>query len=126
MDSLTQLEQRLAGIQQELSQTRLAPMATYQQPIPQESLEEKINRLIDEKLNKLAQSAMPPTQEQAAMGYGQALLCAVGSALNESQQLWLSEESNRKDIPAFLQSIEGQAITRRFFNSYKSFLESKS
>ena len=111
-------DQRIAMLQQQLN--------SYQKPtLPQqtESMEAMISRLIEEKLSKLTESNVP--QPVQPMDYGSQLLVAVGCALNEEQQLWLSEEKNRIDIPKYLASTEGQAITRRFFSSYKLYKETQ-
>ena len=98
----------------------------YQKPILNqqvESTEEMIHRILDEKLTQLIQPNVP--QQAQPIDYGSQLLVAVGSALTEEQQLWLSQDSNRADIPKFLSSMEGQAITRRFFSSYKQYKETQ-
>jgi hypothetical protein len=47
------------------------------------------------------------------------LLPAIGSALDEQQQLWLS--NNPSKLAAFFLTPEGQAVTRRFYIMYKEF-----
>jgi hypothetical protein len=87
-----------------------------------ETTEQMIGRVVEQKLAELlAPVATASTTNTSSMDYGSQLLLAVGSALTEEQQIWLSNESNRADIPRFLSSTEGQAITRRFFTSYKQF-----
>ncbi len=110
------LEDQLKGYQK----------STINQPIlttQTESMEAAISRIIDEKLLQLSKQVTQPVEEP--IDYGTQLLVAVGSALNEEQQVWLSCDTNRIDIPKFLASIEGQAITRRFFTTYKHFKETQ-
>jgi hypothetical protein len=47
------------------------------------------------------------------------LLPAIGSALDEQQQLWLSNNSGK--LAAFFLTPEGQAVTRRFYIMYKEY-----
>jgi len=128
MDSQA-LEQRIVALQAELMAVKTQTVPQYQpqiqlQPVmanpSMETTEDMVKRLIDEKLKQVL--ATQPTVQQP-MDYGQQLLVAVGSALNEEQQLWLSKDENRIDIPKFLSSIEGQALTRRFFTNYKDYKE---
>jgi hypothetical protein len=49
------------------------------------------------------------------------MLAALGSALSEEEQTWLSQSGNQDKVVDFFYTPEGQAITRRFMMSYKEF-----
>ena len=72
-----------------------------------------LKQLIAEVLDEREKEAAPSSE------YAQSLMLAIGSALTEDQQVWLS--SHPQDLPIFLASAEGQALTRRFFTSYKTY-----
>ena len=122
MDLQTTQQQRITMLEEQLKIYQ-KPTVNLQPQNQPESMEAMISRLIDEKLMQL--SSQVSQQQPEPIDYGTQLLVAVGSALTEEQQMWLSEESNRLDIPRFLSSIEGQAITRRFFSTYKQFKETQ-
>lgn len=64
--------------------------------------------------------------EQVSVGSaGNDFIVAVGSALNEDQQVWLSNPANQDKIIDFLTSPNGQALTRRFFTTYKDYKETR-
>lgn len=126
MDLLTP-DQRIQALQSQLS-ALIKPTESPQQQISQntvETTEQMVNRILDEKLSKLLGDTVQAVQPAQPVDYGTQLLVAVGCALTEEQQLWLSNESNRMEIPKFLSSAEGQAITRRFFTTYKQFKDTQ-
>jgi hypothetical protein len=113
MDSLA-LEQRIAFLQNQLQ--------SQSKPQNEETTEQVVSRIVEEKLTKLLGEPLQAVQQASQpIDYGSQLLVAVGSALSEEQQVWLSNDANRCDIPSFLTSPEGQAITRRFFSTYKQY-----
>lgn len=115
-------QQRIQMLEEQLKHYQ-KPMVS-QPVITTESTEAMISRIIDEKLMQLSKQVTEQVvAEEPIVDYGTQLLVAVGSALNEEQQVWLSCDANRIDIPRFLASIEGQSITRRFFTTYKQFKE---
>jgi hypothetical protein len=75
--------------------------------------------VMEETQRALANMSNPSAS--APTGLGTQILNALGTGLVEDQQLWLSEPSNQALIPEFLNTLEGQAFTRRFFSSYKNY-----
>jgi hypothetical protein len=49
------------------------------------------------------------------------MLAALGSALSEEEQVWISQPENQDKVTDFFKTAEGQAITRRFMMSYKEY-----
>jgi len=125
------LEMRIAALQAELQAVKYPQQSMLQQqvqqpPMPVESTEEMVKRLIDERLSEALAVASPPQpQQSASMDFGVLLLRAIGSGLTVSQQQWLSLPENQVNIPDYLMTIEGQAITRRFLNGYTEYKETK-
>ncbi len=70
-------------------------------------------------LKQLIAEVLDEREPAPSSEYAQSLMLAIGSALTEDQQVWLC--NNGKDLPLFLSTPEGQAITRRLFTSYKSY-----
>ena len=133
MDLQKTTEQRIAQLQLQLAQQTQQmgiPLPTVQPPVKQESTEEMISRLLDEKLSKLIPVANNPVavvEEAPAepLDYGTQLLVAIGSAITKEQQQWLSDVDNQIGIPVFLNTADGQAITRRFFKTYIEYKDAK-
>jgi len=133
MDLQKTTEQRIAQLQLQLAQQTQQmeiPLPTVQPPVKQESTEEMISRLLDEKLSKLIPVANNPVtvvEEALAepLDYGTQLLIAIGSAITKEQQMWLSEVDNQMGIHGFLNTADGQAITRRFFKTYIEHKDTK-
>jgi len=125
------LEMRIAALQAELQAVKYPQQSMLQQqvqqpPMPVESTEEMVKRLIDERLSEALAVASPPQpQQSASMDFGVLLLRAIGSGLTVSQQQWLSLPENQVNIPDYLMTIEGQAITLRFLNGYTEYKETK-
>lgn len=121
-DLLT-LPEQIARIQAQLNAN--APKYNLtRMPVTMAELEEVIKRVFDEKLAELSKSQVAETQKVEPCG-GSAMLSAIGSALTEDQQLWLSKPDNQDKIVEFLNSANGQALTRRFFTTYKDYKEQK-
>lgn len=129
MDSPQILEQRIAALQAELQAVKYQPQVNLLPPVqpspPKESTEEMVKRLIHEQLNQLIATPVAQQASPAPMDFGALLLQAIGSGLTEQQQLWLSLPENQINIPDFLMTPDGQAITRRFFNKYTEYKELK-
>lgn len=121
MDLLT-IPEQVAKIQAQLSMN--APQYnTVRMPVTMGELESIIKRVFSEQLAELSKSQVAGQSNAGSMG--SELLAAVGSALDEDQQLWLSNPSNQDKIIDFLTSPNGQALTRRFFTTYKDYKEAK-
>lgn len=132
------VEEEIKALQAELltvkqPQQQIANVVRQQ---PMESQEAMISRLIDEKLNTLLLAAqhipqvLPTPTPQVSQQSSTApepisLLSAIGSALTEQQQLWLSDAKNQTHIPEFLMTAEGKAIIRRFMSTYTEYRSSK-
>ncbi len=83
-----------------------------------ESVEETVKRVLQAEMAKL----QPPSlQAEPVANEGVNMLSAIGSALTEEQQQWLSVPENQTCVPEFFSTTEGQAITRRFFAAYKEY-----
>jgi len=84
-----------------------------------ESVEETVKRVLQTEMAKL----QPPSlqAEPIVSEEGVNMLSAIGSALTEEQQQWLSLPENQSCIIEFFSTMEGQAITRRFFTAYKEY-----
>lgn len=122
MDLLT-LPEQIARIQSQLSMS--APQYTPQErmPVTIAELEVVIKRVFNAQVAEMSNGQV--AEQSSAASANSELLAAVGSALNEDQQLWLSNASNQDKIIDFLTSPNGQALTRRFFTSYKDYKETK-
>jgi len=129
MDLQKTTEQRIAQLQLQLAQQMGQPLPTQipQTLVKQESVEDMIHRILDEKLSKVMPIANNPVPvvEAEPLDYGTQLLLAIGSAITKEQQLWLSEVDNQMGIPGFLNTADGQAITRRFFKTYIEYKDTK-
>lgn len=66
-------------------------------------------------------SKLQTSLSQTAAASVNPMLAALGSALSEEEQTWLSQPSNQDKVIDFFYTTEGQAITRRFMMSYKEF-----
>ena len=122
MDAVTGLlsmESQIAALREEI--------ANYQKPRTSpktETVEEVVRRILSEQQAK-PPSVPAPEVKASPVSYGESLLHAIGSALSEPQQIWLSTENVQAKIPEFLLTFEGQAITRRFIDMYQTYLRSK-
>jgi hypothetical protein len=121
MNALT-LDQRIAQLQGQMTPPPQMPT------LPALDLS-ALRGLVMEETQRAIAAAMPSltapisTPVTPPMDLGTQLLNAVGVGLTEEQQIWLSDPSNQRQVPDFLRSIEGQAFTRRFFSTYKTYLE---
>lgn len=90
-------------------------------------LKKVVNEALDERFSKNSNESVVPVSQPITepVDYGTQLLLAIGSALSEEQQIWLSLPENQVLIPDFLLTLNGQAFTKRFFLFYKEFKESK-
>jgi hypothetical protein len=122
MDLLT-IPEQIAKIQSQLSMS--APQYTPQErmPVTIAELEVVIKRVFNAQVAEMSKGQVA---EQVSVGSaGNDFIVAVGSALNEDQQVWLSNPANQDKIIDFLTSPNGQALTRRFFTTYKDYKETK-
>lgn len=101
----------------ELLQSQMVPLKA-QAMKRVESVEETVKRVLQTEMAKLQP---PSSQVEAIANEGINMLSAIGSALTEEQQQWLSLAENQTGIPDFFSTTEGQAITRRFFMAYKEY-----
>jgi hypothetical protein len=98
----------------ELLQAQLIPMKA--QALKRvETLEETVERVLQKKLAEISSQVEPVAEE------GNKMLSAIGSALTEDQQQWLSLPENQNSIPDFFNTDEGKAITKRFIMAYKEY-----
>jgi hypothetical protein len=109
MDSLT-LQKQIELLQSQMVPLRAQAMRRV------ETLEETVKRVLQKELAKETPAEnVEPAAESVSM------LSAVGSALTEAQQQWLSLAENQECIPEFFMTSEGQAITRRFITAYQEY-----
>jgi hypothetical protein len=85
-------------------EVELAKLKAAQNPLPVD-IRETVRQILKEEL------AVPSAPN---------LLTAVGSGLTEEQQVWLS--NNQSKLAEFFQTMDGQAVTRRFYTLYKDFV----
>jgi hypothetical protein len=114
------LEHRIAALQAELLSMQ-GKQPSAQQLVP-ETTEDMVKRLIDERLTQVITPIVDANAAQQPMDFGASLLQAIGSGLTEQQQQWLSMSENLSAVPEFLKTTEGQALTRRFFNNYSTYV----
>lgn len=110
--SKAMLDQRIAQLQDQM----VPSLATIRAMI-----EEETRRILANALPSVAEQINTPPQDRP-MDLGIQILNAIGSALTEDQQAWLSDPENQTAIPTFLRTLEGQALTRRFMTMYKDHL----
>lgn len=109
----------LLSMEEQIAKLR-ADLANYQKPQPRESVEDVVRRVLSEH-GAITPPPVTTPQVDNTVSYGESLLLAIGSALSKDQQEWLSHEVNQAGIPAFLNTYEGQAITRRFIDMYQAY-----
>lgn len=113
----------LEELQEKLRQMQQSPVTasvTLQQPktleqVPNESeLIALVRRIICEELKK----EIPKPIEPEPIPVELAFFNAIGLALTEEEQRWLSLPEVLKNVSSFLTTETGKAITRRFFDCF--------
>jgi hypothetical protein len=92
-------------------------------PVSIMELEVVIKRVFNAQVAEMSKGQV--TEQVSVGSAGNDFIVAVGSALNEDQQVWLSNPANQDKIIDFLTSPNGQALTRRFFTTYKDYKETR-
>jgi hypothetical protein len=107
MDVTQSLEERIRLLQAQIQPTVSKTV---------ENVEDQMRRVFQEEMSKLNTSL-----NQTVAASVNPMLAALGSALSEEEQTWLSQSGNQDKVVDFFYTPEGQAITRRFMMSYKEF-----
>jgi hypothetical protein len=101
---------RLQGLKASLNTQSVIPNTQSSS----DDLRDTIRQVLKEELAAIVAPVTPTESPKVP------LLAAVGSGLSEEQQLWLS--NNQERLSEFFLTLEGQAVTKRFFNLYKEYL----
>ncbi len=107
MDLTQSLEERIRLLQSQIQPTVSKSV---------DDVEEKMRRVFQEEMSKLSTSL-----NQNVAASVNPMLAALGSALSEEEQVWISQPENQDKVTDFFRTAEGQAITRRFMMSYKEY-----
>jgi TolA-binding protein len=107
MDLTQSLEDQIRQLQSQIQPTVLKKV---------ENVEEQMRRVFQEEMSKLNTSL-----NQTAAASVSPMLAALGSALSEEEQVWISQPENQVKVIDFFKTPEGQAITRRFMMAYKEY-----
>jgi ethanolamine utilization protein EutQ (cupin superfamily) len=107
MELTQSLEDQIRQLQSQIQPTVLKKV---------ENVEEQMRRVFREEMSKLSTSL-----NQNVVASVNPMLAALGSALSEEEQTWISQPENQDKVTDFFKTAEGQAITRRFMMSYKEY-----
>lgn len=96
-------------------QSQLANISAPQQDNIQQLVKEAVSSELAE-LKKLLTNQQAPAKKKIT------IFEAIGSALTQEQQLWLSKEEVISAVPEFLASEQGKEITKLFYETYRGAL----